>query len=60
MIPLLVRTHRSGRSPAVGLSERTVSSNLSRLAEAGVVVREGSRKKGKWVVISPFGSDDSS
>ncbi len=45
---------------AVGLSERTVSNNLSRLAEAGVVIREGSRKKGRWIISIPIGADDSS
>lgn len=38
-------------SEITGLTERTIASNLSKLVEAGVIRREGSRKSGRWVVL---------
>ena len=39
-------------SETTGLSERTVRNNLSKMVDAGMVHREGSRKDGKWVILS--------
>lgn len=39
-------------SETTGLSERTVRNNLSKMVDAGMVHREGSRKDGKWVIQS--------
>ena len=39
-------------SEITGLSERTVRNNLSKMVEADIVRREGSRKDGRWIVIS--------
>lgn len=35
-----------------GLSEKSVRNNLSKLVDAGVVRREGSKKDGRWIIIS--------
>ena len=35
-----------------GLSERAVIYNMSKLVDAGIVRREGSKKDGRWVLIS--------
>lgn len=41
-------------SETTGLSERTVRNNLSKMVDAGMVHREGSKKDGKWVILSDF------
>lgn len=39
-------------SAATGLSEKAVRNNLSKMVEAGIVHRDGSKKDGKWIVTS--------
>ena len=39
-----------GLSALLGVPRRTVSREMKKLQEAGLVEREGARKKGRWVV----------
>lgn len=39
-------------SEMTGLSERTIRNNLSKLVDSGIVRREGSKRDGKWVILS--------
>lgn len=44
-------TTQKNISERTGLAPRTVALNLSKLVDAGVICREGSRKKGVWRII---------
>ena len=36
---------------SLGVTKRTIERNLKKLQEKGILVRSGSRKTGKWIVI---------
>ena len=46
-------------SEITGLAERTVTNNLSKLAQANIIFREGSKKRGKWIMVSTNPHTDS-
>jgi len=42
---------RASLSQKLGISEKSVSSNIKTLKDLGLIVRIGSKKEGKWKVI---------
>ena len=44
----------------IGVTKRQVESNISKLKELGIVIREGARKNGHWIVSSEHDSKEGS
>ena len=43
-------------SQKTGVSQRTILKDLNKLQSIGIIVREGGRKEGHWVIVTQSGS----